>query len=598
MKIIIVSLKDKSVELRLPTDWEQDVRLLFGSCVPSTIPPCTILTVIAEASDRYTLQENGTLLPPMSGLSRPDALIQLSEIVASRLAAHIRTGTALHAGAVGWNGRSILIPGLSGAGKSSLTAWLVDKGFSYLTDELVILTAHGALVGLPRALMLKPDADIIISRLPRFADSPSLRVGQNFVLRPDAPADADLLCGLIIFPAFITDAGLTIEPLTAAKACFRLMGCNVNARNLADGGFAAISELARRVPAIELRYGAFEQLDGVVDTLASLMLDAGISGDSGRRFMTAFAGVSVPSTIAPAQTTTAPAVRHPIPAPTPRRGSAKLTIGMATYDDYDGVYFSLQAIRMYHPEIVAEAEFIVVDNHPDGACAGPLKALELQIPNYRYIPEATRSGTAVKGRVFDEASGELVLCMDCHVFVLPGALKKLLGYFADNAATSDLLQGPLLYDDLKSLATHFRPEWRGGMYGVWDNNGLAADPNAAPFDIPMQGMGLFACRRAAWPGFNGAFRGFGGEEGYIHEKFRQAGGRTLCLPFLRWIHRFHRPMGVPYRNVWEDRIWNYLVGFRELGLPTVEMEAHFCDLLGQANASQIIERLKQEPDEA
>ena len=24
---------------------------------------------------------------------------------------------------------------------------------------------------------------------------------------------------------------------------------------------------------------------------------------------------------------------------------------MATYDDYDGVYFSVQAIRLYHPEV-------------------------------------------------------------------------------------------------------------------------------------------------------------------------------------------------------------------------------------------------------
>ena len=71
------------------------------------------------------------------------------------------------------------------------------------------------------------------------------------------------------------------------------------------------------------------------------------------------------------------------------------------------------------------------------------------------------------------------------------------------------------------------------MYGRWDDNGQAQDPDAEPFDIPMQGMGLFACRRAAWPGFNPGFRGFGGEEGYIHEKFRQAGGRTLCLPFMK-----------------------------------------------------------------
>jgi len=178
--------------------------------------------------------------------------------------------------------------------------------------------------------------------------------------------------------------------------------------------------------------------------------------------------------------------------------------------------------------------------------------------------------------------------------VVPGAIKRLLDYFERNDKTSDLLQGPLLCDDLRKIATHFRPEWGGGMYGRWDDNGLAADPDAEPFDIPMQGMGLFACRRAAWPGFNPAFRGFGGEEGYIHEKFRKAGGRTLCLPFLRWVHRFGRPLGVPYRNRFEDRMWNYMVGHRELALPTDEVRAHFRELLGAETAGRIFAEIEDE----
>jgi len=588
----IVSLQGQSVELRLPSHWERDVQLLFGVSAPSTVEPCTCLTVATEGDGRYAIREGRGPAALISGLSRPDALIQISEIVASRLAAHLTNGVALHAGAVGWNGRSILIPGQSGAGKSSLTAWFVDKGFAYLTDELSVLAADGAVAGLSRALMLKRAADTFVSALPRFTSWQRHRAGETLMLRPETPDDhapAGLLpCGLIIFPSFTPGADLTIRPLTSARACIGLMGCNVNSRNLPDGGFTIISSLARRVTAVELSYGAFDQLDDVADMLARLVLDGGIEGSRGRRLMAAFAAPPAPPL------PVAPAVRHEIPAPTPRRNPVKLTIGMATYDDYDGVYFTLQALRIYHPEIVDDAEFIVVDNHPDGACAAALKALETYIPNYRYIPEPTRRGTSVKGRVFDEAAGEFVLCMDSHVFVLPGAVKRLLGYFADNPATSDLLQGPLLSDDLTGLATHFRPEWSGGMYGTWDNNGLADNPDAAPFEIPMQGMGLFACRRVAWRPFNGAFRGFGGEEGYIHEKFRRTGGRTLCLPFLRWVHRFNRPMGIPYRNTLEDRIWNYLVGFRELGLPSDEMEAHFRELIGEPRGSEIIGRLKQE----
>ena len=260
----------------------------------------------------------------------------------------------------------------------------------------------------------------------------------------------------------------------------------------------------------------------------------------------------------------------------------KMSIGMPTYDDYDGVYFTLQALRLYHPEICAYAEFIIVDNNPTGPCAIPLQELCAQIPGCRYFAEQARTGSAgAKQRIFEEARNDFVVCMDCHVLIVPGALQKLASYFSVNPQSGDLLQGPLLLDELETVQTHFDPKWSSGMYGVWGMDWRGGDANAAPFDIPMQGMGLFACRKAAWPGFNPEFRGFGGEEFYIHEKFRQRGGRTLCLPFLRWTHRFARPMGVPYRNIWEDRLWNYLTGFRELGLSTAEMEAHFSEHVGK-----------------
>jgi hypothetical protein len=237
---------------------------------------------------------------------------------------------------------------------------------------------------------------------------------------------------------------------------------------------------------------------------------------------------------------------------------------------------------------------VVIDNHPDGPCSEHLKALEGSVENYRYVPHGQWSGSTVKKYVFREAQGDFVLCMDCHVFIVPGALKRLLTYMDLHPDSKDLLQGPLLYDDLSKVATHFHPEWSGGMYGHWTADERGIDPDAQPFDIPMQGMGLFACRRTAWPGFNAQFRGFGGEEGYIHEKFRRNGGRTLCLPFLRWVHRFRRPMGARYRNSWEDRVRNYMIGFRELGLPTADMERHFAEFLGEAVAGPMFSRLREE----
>ncbi len=111
--------------------------------------------------------------------------------------------------------------------------------------------------------------------------------------------------------------------------------------------------------------------------------------------------------------------------------------------------------------------------------------------------------------------------MDSHVQFVPGSLARLLEFLHEQPDSNDLLQGPLLQDDLKRLSSHFSPVWSNGMYGQWAADERAADVNAAPFEIGMQGLGVFACRRAAWPGFNPRFSGFGGEEGYIHEKIRR-----------------------------------------------------------------------------
>jgi hypothetical protein len=132
------------------------------------------------------------------------------------------------------------------------------------------------------------------------------------------------------------------------------------------------------------------------------------------------------------------------------------------------------------------------------------------------------------------------------------------------------------------------------MWGTWAEDPRAKDIEGEPFEIPMQGMGLFASRRDAWLGFNPEFRGFGGEEGYIQEKYRQAGHRTLCLPFLRWMHRFNRPMGTPYRNQWEDRVRNYIIGFRELGLPVDDIIRHFQGHLDEHTFSVMMAILEAE----
>ena len=377
------------------------------------------------------------------------------------------------------------------------------------------------------------------------------------------------------------------------------MGNCLNVRNLPRGGLSFAHGLASHLPAIALVYGATDQLDGTLDVLTRQVLAARPTGHDLAALCDAFSARAMTrnrnttASLVPAQTAL-DTLKRGILAPTLARFRRRLTVGMATYDDYDGVYFTVQSLRLNNPRLAGDLEFVVVDNHPGGPCSEALSELGKWIDGYRYIPRGEWSGTAIRNAVFEEASSPFVLCVDSHVMLVPGALKKLIDYFEANPTSRDLIQGPMLDDDMRIVATHMEPRWRGGMYGIWAEDPRGADADAPAFDIPMHGMGLFACRRAAWCDFNAKFRGFGGEEGYIHEKMRRRGGRTLCLPFLRWLHRFSRPLGLPYVNRWDDRIRNYVIGFTDLALDTAEMEAHFTELLGAETTARILTRVKRE----
>lgn len=281
------------------------------------------------------------------------------------------------------------------------------------------------------------------------------------------------------------------------------------------------------------------------------------------------------------------------------RSPEKLTIGMAVYEDFDGVYFTLQALRYYHQDAdAARIKYLVLDNCPGGVHSPHIKRfVEESVWNGKYIATDKIKGTAVRDYLFEEADTELVMCMDSHVLVEPGGIRALLDYYDAHPESDDLIQGPLVYDDIYNMATHFDPRWSEGMFGVWAHDPRAGDKYGEPFDIPVQGLGLFSCRKRAWPGFNRAFRGFGGEEFYIHEKFRQAGRRTLCLPALRWIHRFIRPTGTKYSNVWEDRIRNYILGWREIGRPIDDIIEHFSTIIGNDKVMAVVAAVDAETKE-
>lgn len=270
-----------------------------------------------------------------------------------------------------------------------------------------------------------------------------------------------------------------------------------------------------------------------------------------------------------------------------------VTLGMATVDDFHGVFFTVQHARLTNPLLKDRLQILVVDNNP-GSPHG--KETSKLVANARglYIPNTDWQSTASRDLVFRHAQGDIVVCVDSHVLLEPFALERLVEYADANPDSRDLWQGPMLYDCLNNLSTHMEPVWRAEMFGIWGLDNRGWDLDSVPFEIPMHGLGAFACRREAWPGFNPLFRGFGGEEGYIHDKFRQRGSKTMCLPFFRWVHRFGQPDGRKYSAFRDDKVANYLIGRWELGLDIEDVRDHFSASYAPEQWDVVVKRTRLE----
>ena len=272
----------------------------------------------------------------------------------------------------------------------------------------------------------------------------------------------------------------------------------------------------------------------------------------------------------------------------------KLTIGSAVYDDFEGVYFTYQSIRLNNLDVLDDLDLVIIDNNPDSAEGKATKQF-CENAHIRYFAEPVPRSTAIRDKIFRNAEGLFTMSIDPHVLFEPNTIKRLLAFLEDIPQCNDIYHGPMLYDYLSSEtpATHMEPVWRDNMYGIWGHDKDWGDPEGDPVEIPMHGLGLFLCRTETWAGFSPLFQGFGGEEGYIHGKYKARGDKVILLPFLRWIHRFQRPRGNAYPLNIEERISNYVVGWLELGEYLGDITKHFKKTQKGLDVDAIIDKARE-----
>jgi hypothetical protein len=248
------------------------VDFLFRDAPTSESPTPHVTLRIAPSvdGDRIALYADETL----TFESESDAVFAeyLLGQVGYHLADKSQGGLVFHSAALGWRGRAVLVPGGIGRGKTTLTAWLVNKGLDYLTDELVFVPNDAdAISALTRPLSLK---ERVIAQnffdFERYSQEIFSAPGSDLIparLLGNVTPNVSRRPGLWLFPHYQLDTQPEFLQLTPAQTAFSLLECLINARNLPEHGMSQVVRLAKLAPAYRLRYAHFDQIENEIDRL-------------------------------------------------------------------------------------------------------------------------------------------------------------------------------------------------------------------------------------------------------------------------------------------------------------------------------------------
>ena len=181
-------------------------------------------------------------------------------------------GLILHAALMSKRGKGLLIGGASGAGKSSLAAWLMRRGWIYHGDEQMYADAtDGRWEGFARPVCLKDGWTEVFPEMNSQADLVTRVSGQTLVPaklfgQTCMPAQA-VSAGLLVFPVFQAKSDVSLKRLSPAQTTIQLVHLTLNCKNLSHGGVGQAAKIARTCPAYQLSYGNFDQLSPFLDLI-------------------------------------------------------------------------------------------------------------------------------------------------------------------------------------------------------------------------------------------------------------------------------------------------------------------------------------------
>jgi hypothetical protein len=253
-----------SIELTFaPADLEQVFAPRYGSAATDAAPAYR-LRVCAHGGG-YALVEGGAVV-----LWAPTEDALFGDV--TRRIAELSYGTTewlavLHAGAVrSPEGRTFVLPGTNGRGKSTLVTGLMAAGFDYLSDDCVPVTRNGAIVPLPFAICLKEGSWNVVADLAGFAAAP-VHLNHNDLpcryLAPTRTARGLARVDAFVFPSYVEGARLELRRLIPEEVLEGVLASRAWLSR-SDADLAVLLELMQSRPGFALTYGSTEHALGAL----------------------------------------------------------------------------------------------------------------------------------------------------------------------------------------------------------------------------------------------------------------------------------------------------------------------------------------------
>lgn len=185
-----------------------------------------------------------------------DAVTAFKRDVTLMVGERARTRVLVHAGVVGVDGRAIVLPGRTLAGKSTLVAELVRAGAVYYSDEFAVLDEHGLVHPFARPLSLRPE------RAAKGIEVTAADLGAVTGERP-------IPVGAVVATSYREGARWRPRPLSQGRCVLELLGNALSARYAPDFVLPILARAAAGARAVASRRGeARDVVERILDLVS------------------------------------------------------------------------------------------------------------------------------------------------------------------------------------------------------------------------------------------------------------------------------------------------------------------------------------------